>query len=379
MRRFTKITVLVGVLAAVAAPVAMALAFVDSVNPPSGTVGTPYDFTFSSHSGCPPYRYKILSGSLPAGLTMSGEGRITGTPTQAGSSDFWVGLGDTCVTPETGAQRPFTINIGAKLTVTTQSLAPATVGVAYSVKFAADGGGSQTWSVQSGTLPAGLTFSADGTLSGTPSAALTAPVDIVFRVTDGTRTDTKLLKVDVVSPLAVTAPTLAPTENGHDLTSATVTATGGRAPYAWSLVGAPEWLKIDPASGAITGTPAGPGTFPFQISVKDAYGAAATVNSTATVKAKLAIKTAKLRATKVGKLYRAVLRTNGGVQPFVWKVTSGKFPVGIRLNRTTGVLGGTPRQAGSFTVEFTVSDSLGETQTQTLTLDVAAVKKKKKK
>ncbi len=373
--RLTTALVVAAAVAAIAVPTALALAFVDSVKPPDGTQGTPYSFQFSAHSGCPPYRYAILSGSLPPGLTLSSEGVISGTPTTPGSYSFWAGLGDTCVTPETGSQRPFTINIAPHLKVSTTALPPVTVGVPYSFKLAAEGGGTQRWSVSSGTLPAGLTLSQDGTLSGTATAALPAPVSITFLVTDGSRLDHQALNLDVVAPLAATAPTLPTAENGHALGAATLTATGGRQPYTWTATGAPAWLTVNPTTGAISGTPTAAGTFSFQVAVKDAYQATATVNVALTVKAKLAVKTTRLPATRVGKLYHAVLRTNGGVAPITWKVTSGKFPVGIRLNRKTGVLSGTARKAGSYPLTFTVTDAFGETQDVSLTLTVGKKKK----
>jgi hypothetical protein len=83
--------------------------------------------------------------------------------------------------------------------------------------------------------------------------------------------------------------------------------------------------------------------------------------------------------TKVGKLYQATLRTVGGVAPFTWKVTAGKFPVGIRLDRKAGVLSGMSRKAGTFPLTFMVTDSLGETSDVSLTLTVNALPKKKMK
>ena len=253
------------------------------------------------------------------------------------------------------------------------------MGVPYSVKFTATGGGSQTWSVASGVLPAGLAFTADGTLSGTPTTATPEPVTFVVKVTDGARTDTKSLTLDVVTPLAATTPTFSESEVGHALEPTTLVATGGRGPYAWALVGSPAWITLDPASGALNGTPTAAGSFPFQVSVKDAYGTTTTLSLALTVKAKLKTTSTKLLPTKVGKQYRAVLHTNGGVAPLVWKTTAGKFPIGIRLDRTTGILSGKPSKAGSFPLTFTVTDSLGETSAVSLKLTVNALPKKKHK
>jgi hypothetical protein len=60
-------------------------------------------------------------------------------------------------------------------------------------------------------------------------------------------------------------------------------------------------------------------------------------------------------------------------------VTSGRFPVGIRLDRKAGVVSGAARTAGTFPLNFTVTDSLGQTSATKLTLTVNSIKKPKKK
>ncbi|HXG67626.1 MAG TPA: putative Ig domain-containing protein, partial [Blastocatellia bacterium] len=73
---------------------------------------------------------------------------------------------------------------GGPLTITTTSpLAAATAGSAYSQTLAATGGsGSYTWSLVSGALPAGISLSAGGIISGTTSA--TGTFNFTVRVTD---------------------------------------------------------------------------------------------------------------------------------------------------------------------------------------------------
>ena len=58
------------------------------------------------------------------------------------------------------------------LSITTTSLSQGQTGVAYSATLSATGGTSPySWSIKSGNLPAGLSLSSAGAISGTPSAA----------------------------------------------------------------------------------------------------------------------------------------------------------------------------------------------------------------
>jgi plastocyanin len=67
--------------------------------------------------------------------------------------------------------------------VTTRSLPAGTVGTAYSARLKAAGGQTPlTWSLVSGTLPAGLHLSSGGLISGTPTTAGTS--NFTVQVTD---------------------------------------------------------------------------------------------------------------------------------------------------------------------------------------------------
>lgn len=61
---------------------------------PTGTVGAPYDATLTATGGVPPYTWTVISGSLPAGLSLNSNGEITGTPTATGNSNFTVQVTD---------------------------------------------------------------------------------------------------------------------------------------------------------------------------------------------------------------------------------------------------------------------------------------------
>ncbi len=61
---------------------------------PAGTNGTPYAQTFSATGGSAPYSWNVTSGALPAGLVLSTNGNLTGTPTTNGSFNFTVQVTD---------------------------------------------------------------------------------------------------------------------------------------------------------------------------------------------------------------------------------------------------------------------------------------------
>ncbi len=146
---------------------------------PGGTAGSPYpSTTLQASGGVPPYSWALSSGNLPAGLTLSAAGALAGTPSSGGTYPLTFVVTDSYSSPET-AKASLTLTIAGSqtqapnLTLTTTSLADATVNTAYSATLTAAGGVlPYTFSLANGTsLPAGLALSSGGAISGTPTKA----------------------------------------------------------------------------------------------------------------------------------------------------------------------------------------------------------------
>src|SRR5256885_280276 len=320
--RFTRTVLLVSLLALVVVPAALALRFTDdSYNFPTATVGQGYSKQLNGAGGCGPalpYQYTLINGSLPAGLSLSFSGLVGGTPSQAGNYSFWVNLSDQnppsadwCRPAQ--AQREFSITVvggaapAAPLSIVPTALAPkaTTVNTPYSFQLTAQGGGAQTWSVQSGSLPAGLQLSSSGLLSGTPTAA----GDFTFKVqvSDGTRLASQSYTLSVVAGLKI-APVNVPAGEVARAFKLEPSANGGRSAYTWS-VGAgtalPAGLTLDPSSGVISGRPTVAGSFPVKLTVTDSLGFSDTVDVGLSVAPQLTLTTKTLRGAKVGRAFRA--------------------------------------------------------------------------
>jgi hypothetical protein len=139
---------------------------------PAATVDTAYSQTLSAAAGSPSYAWSVTSGALPAGLTLSSTGTVSGTPTAAGSFNFTVQVKDS-TGATTSAALALTVNpVFSPLSIATVSpLLSGYVNGAYSQTFVATGGAQPyAWSVIFGALPAGLTLSSGGAITGTPSA-----------------------------------------------------------------------------------------------------------------------------------------------------------------------------------------------------------------
>ena len=139
---------------------------------PSGGVGTAYSQSLTAVGGTAPYAWLVSAGSLPGGLTLGpSSGTISGTPTSVGSFSFTVQVTDN---NSVSVTKGFTLAIVSALTITTQPTLPGgAVGVGYSQSIVVVGGNAPyTWSITSGSLPAGLTLApSSGAISGTPSSA----------------------------------------------------------------------------------------------------------------------------------------------------------------------------------------------------------------
>jgi len=118
-------------------------------------------------------------------------------------------------------------------------------------------------------------------------------------------------------------------------------------------------------------TPTARGTYTYALTCGGVESGFATL--AVTVPPPLAITTASLPAATAGVQYSAVLEGSGGVTPYLWSVSSGSLPSGITLNGTTGVISGTPAQAGTgnFTVQLTDSASPAATAAANLSIAVS--------
>jgi hypothetical protein len=380
--RFTKIFFIVVAVALVVVPAALAIRFTDeSFNTPLGETGKAYSHKLDGAGGCGPalpYQFSILSGSLPPGLTLAKSGVISGTPTQGGSYSFWIELSDQnppsaswCVPAD--AQRQFSITVVAGLTIQQNALSPAATNTPYNVQLTASGGGSQVWSLKSGQLPAGLTLSSSGLISGTPTTI--GDSTFVVQVTDVNRTDTETYTLSVVQQLKITPPKSTAGEVGVPFSLA-LKSTGGRPANTWSVEGTlPAGLSLNAATGDITGTPTAAGPHAVKVRVTDSLGLTDTVDVPLTVAAKLSVVKKLLPAARVGKAFRAKLASRGGVGPLKWNILGGRpglLPAGIKFNAKTGSFSGTPTRAGLYRLRMQVVDKLGVKSAVGITLKVSA-------
>lgn len=155
----------------------------DIVSPlPTGVAGEPYEVALAHVGRSKSCAWSLSAGALPGGLSFDISGHLSGTPYTPGNARFTVQAKEIGVSNPQTATATFTMVIEpAALEVTTTSLPSAQVGVAYSETLEAYGGTPPyRWSASG--LPAGLTCSGSGEITGTPTAAGTDSV--VLTVTD---------------------------------------------------------------------------------------------------------------------------------------------------------------------------------------------------
>ncbi|MGC1596073.1 MAG: kelch repeat-containing protein [Candidatus Acidiferrales bacterium] len=327
MKRSLLLAVSAGVLCLLSAcgggssPMKVLPLMITSAAPPGGTIQTTYDaaangFSFTASGGVPPYAWSwaaAAGSALPPGLSLTGAGLISGTPTSVGNFNVQVTAKDSASPPSQQTVN-YTIDIsGPSFGINSSAPPSGMTGIAYdgrvgsvckpgtpncfcifmpvrpSCHIGEHGfqltvtGGTQpytwSWSAAPGSaLPPGLTLSATGLLDGVPSQAGTFAV--VVAVSDSSMPALQN-SADYSITVAPPPPPQISTVNSPSAVvnvaySFTFAAAGGELPLMWSETGAlPPGLSFD-ASGVLFGKPTATGGFPITVMVQDSAGQNAT-------------------------------------------------------------------------------------------------------
>lgn len=269
------------------------------------------------------------------------------------------------------------------LTIVTQTLSPGQFGTPYGgLQLSASGGNPPyAWSASSGSLPASVTLSSAGVLSGTPSAAGTFTVQVT--ATDSSNSTASTSFSFVISAPITVSPTMfsAIAPSGGSLTMG-VTALQATTPWSAGFQGSCSWLTLSPASpqqgnGTVTataGTNSSGATRNCVVQIAstisgDTY--TVSTNATQTSTGSLTITTTSpLSAATVNVNYSQTLSAQGGAGGYTWTASPASLPPGLTLT-SAGVLSGTPTASSTgYSFGVTVSDASQNTATGSFSMAV---------
>ncbi len=324
------------------------------------------------------YTYAVTAGALPPGLTLGGGPAtaagvpLSGTPTAAGTYNFTITA--TSGTNATGSTAYTLVISPPPLTISPSSLPPATQNVAYSQTISASGGtGPYSYIVLSGSLPPGLSLnSSSGVLSGTPTAG--GSYNFTVQATDQLgNSGTRAYTLNVGTNILMLSPTTLPSGTQNVAYNQTVTASGGIGSYTYAVTSGtlPTGLTLNPASGAITGTPTAGGAFNFTIRATDTFGDTGSQGYSVNIGTNsLSVNPSSLPAGTQNVPYNQTVSAIGGTGPYTFSLSAGALPTGLSLNTSTGAITGVPSGSGPSGFTISALDSKGNTGSRAYTVNI---------
>ncbi|HUP04955.1 MAG TPA: putative Ig domain-containing protein, partial [Bryobacteraceae bacterium] len=247
---------------------------------PNGTfsMGT-WEFPLSASGGSGTYTWTLTSGSLPPGIALRADvpfffqsnqqAGLLGVATTTGTYNFTLQLSD----GTTNQSQSFSLKVTALNIQDPDELLDAFTGSPYSYSLqalnAANNGVNVSYSLaNSSSLPAGLTLSTAGVISGTPTAA--GQFNFGILMTDGVDTIFRNFNLNV-SAVQISGSQRLPNATQNQPYSQTLAGSGGTGPYTFfqSGGGLPPGLSLNNSgtiSGAVNG---GAGNYTFQVTVND--------------------------------------------------------------------------------------------------------------
>ncbi|MBU9199945.1 putative Ig domain-containing protein [Burkholderia multivorans] len=371
--------------------------------PPQAILGQAYSYDLSSllsvtgDTGFKPsdVNWSVVSSTLPAGLSLTADGHIAGTPTASGTGTITAQASYRGVN---GQQTYQVVTLAINVALATGTPPQAIVGQAYNYNLtplltvsgdAAYTGTGVTWNVISSSLPSGLSLTSDGRIAGTPTAAGSGSVTVQasYRGVNGQQTY-QVMTLNIGVSLAAGSPPQAIVGQTYSYALAPLLSVSGDSSYSgtgvtWSVVSSslPSGLYLT-SDGHIAGTPtaAGTGTITAQASYRGVNGQQTYQVVTLNIVVSLASATLPVGVTNNGYAgydFKSVLSVTGDASytpsAATWSVVSGALPAGLSLS-STGVLSGTPTTAAvsSFTLQAAYRNQTARTG-YSLEVDAASV------
>jgi hypothetical protein len=279
----------------------------------------------------------------------------------------------TAVTPAVVSQgaNTGTTTPPATLTVLTKVLPQATLTGVYPTQSlqATGGSGAYTWSIVSGTLPTGITPTAGGVISGTPTGT-PGTSSFTVQVKDAVGDIAQQPLTIVVNPApTITTTSLIPGDQGSPY-SEPLSATGGTQPlsaFSISSGSLPSGLSLN---GSTISGPLAPNaaTSAFTVKITDANGVSTTQPLSITVNPPPVITTTLLPIGEQGRAYSTTLAASGGTGALSFTTQN----VDGLVLAPSGSVTGVPSAPGSFPFTAVVTDALGVAASKPLILTVNA-------
>jgi hypothetical protein len=254
---------------------------------PNAIVGKSYTTVLPTSEGRPPYLFSVSQGSLPAGLSLNPQtGDIAGIPSEAGSSDFTVSVTGSLV--HHSDSRAYTVRVDPCDSCTKVTLSPInpTTTAGGQIQFTATVTGTShtavTWSASAGTISTNGLFVAPA-----KTTLETISVRAVSTALPSAKATTTVVLSSARGGNLRIATSSLPGATRRVAYTAFLQATGGSAPYQWSIGSGslPSGLQLISSTGDITGSPVQIGSFPLTLSAKDAAGHIAQQSLTLSVSA----------------------------------------------------------------------------------------------
>ncbi|NBF09677.1 putative Ig domain-containing protein [Pseudomonas sp. Fl4BN1] len=352
---------------------------INGLPPVAGAVST----TVAANSSANPITLNLSGGAATSvavstaaahGTATASGTTISYTPTAgySGSDTFAY-----TATNANGTSGPATVTI--TVSAPTINLSPTTLpsgtqGTAYSQNLSTSGGTAPySYAVTSGALPTGMSLSASGLISGTPSASGT--FNLTITATDANSATGSRAYSLLINGLPPVASAVSTTVAANSSTNPITLILSGGAASSVAVASAASHGSATASGTSITYTPtvgfAGTDSFTYTATNASGTSSPATVSITVTAPS-ISVTPGSLSGGTLGNAYSATISASGGTAPYSYAVSAGALPTGLTLS-PTGSLSGTPTAIGSFAFTLRATDANNFTGTQAYNLTISGV------